>query len=1191
METKLDKNRMEKVRRRCNFVNGIEVAAEGSKGGLCLAWKEEIRVTLRNFSRWHIDVLIKEDNVEEWRYTGFYGSPYTKDKNAVWNILRRLDQEVEYPWLVIGDFNEILYSFEKSGGIQRDNKRMKAFRETSEECQLTDIGFSGVWFTWERGNLPETNIRERFDRGVANKKWSKLFPLGILQHLPYSTSDHCPLLLTIKKSPLFKENRKFHFEACWTMEEDIEMVIRDSWEANEGMLLKKLGKLQSCLAEWSRQNRKNNEGLKRKLLKDLEVMLEGELNDDSLAKIIDTKIHLNLEIDKDEMFWKQRARQNWLKLGDKNSAFFHRCALARRKANTISKLVMEEERVIEEESDILVEASSFFKIFSSQMERKILARKEEIQIALEGMGPTKAPGADGFPALFFQRYWHIVGQDVTDYCLGILNNAQDFGDFNNTDIVLIPKVPNPTQLVNFRPISLCTVVYKVVAKAIANRLQKIIDKCIDEVQSAFVPGRLITDNVLLAYEILHTIKQKRTGKKGVMVVKLDMTKAYDRVEWKLLKDVMNKMGFACEWVELLKRCFSSVNYAVNIKGTRGNLFKPSRGLRQGDPLSPFLFLICSEGLSSLMRTAKRQGLVKGAKASRRGPAISHLLFADDCILFGEASAKGAEILKGILKDYENCSGQCVNFSKSTIFFSPNTSEDRKEAVSNLLGVRVVVNPEKYLGLLNMVGRKKRESFQKLLDSISQRIEGWSNRILSLGGKEMESIFAQFWWQKGKGRKGIDWCQRAHLCRSKSEGGLGFCNMAQFNIAMLAKQGWRLLGNPTSLVSRVFKAKYFPTSYFLYSQLGNRNSYVWRSIWAARGILEKGLIWKVGTGTSISIDNDAWVPNLVNSRLLSSFTGLNDSKVDVLINGQNREWNKEMVENTFEAAEAEMILRIPLGKFPHDDILAWRGEPTGVLSVKSSYKLLQRYDPSAYAIQPDYIDFYKKLWCIDLPTKVKINMWKASWNYLPTRVNLHHKKLISDTSCPRCGLETKTMTHLFKECPISVEMWSYLSEVKLMQDSNVDFKQWLTSSIALLSLDVCRFFCGALWAIWGDRNARVHQKRGKTGQEITMFVRNYIKELDDVKHRATKAPKVVTRWKHPPFSFVKINFDGAYDVKNQSSLQVSWPEMVKGKFLTGNTLAHMLATDTLRKKEELYLEGRVPAFAEIVRRNESIREPG
>ncbi|KAA3474806.1 Endonuclease/exonuclease/phosphatase [Gossypium australe] len=191
METKLDKNRMEKVRRRCGFMNGIEVEVEGSRGGLCLAWKKEISVNLRSFSKWHIDALIKEDNVkEEWRYTGLYGSPYLKDKNTVWNLLRRLDQEANYPWLVEGDFNEILFSFEKSGGVQRDNKRMKAFRETLEDCQLVDIGYSS--------------------------------------HLPYSSSDHCPILLDTNKSNAFTGSRKFHFEALWTMEESLEEVIRES---------------------------------------------------------------------------------------------------------------------------------------------------------------------------------------------------------------------------------------------------------------------------------------------------------------------------------------------------------------------------------------------------------------------------------------------------------------------------------------------------------------------------------------------------------------------------------------------------------------------------------------------------------------------------------------------------------------------------------------------------------------------------------------------------------------------------------------------------------------------------------------------------------------------------------------------------------------------------------------------------
>lgn len=191
---------------------------------------------------------------------------------------------------------------------------------------------------------------------------------------------------------------------------------------------------------------------------------------------------------------------------------------------------------------------------------------EEIYVAVKGMGSTKAPGFDGFPALFFQKYWHIVGKDIGDFCLGVLNNGKDFEGLNLTEIILIPKTSKTTNIGNFRPISLCTVIYKIIAKTIANRLQEFIGRCIDNAQSAFVPGRLISDNVLIAYELLHTLRQKRTGKKRPMAIKLDMSKAYYRVEWAFLKEIMIRMGFAEEWVSLIMRCISTVSYVVTTNG-------------------------------------------------------------------------------------------------------------------------------------------------------------------------------------------------------------------------------------------------------------------------------------------------------------------------------------------------------------------------------------------------------------------------------------------------------------------------------------------------------------------------------------------------------------------------------------------------------------------------------------------------
>ncbi|KAA3485113.1 reverse transcriptase [Gossypium australe] len=334
------------------------------------------------------------------------------------------------------------------------------------------------------------------------------------------------------------------------------------------------------------------------------------------------------------------------------------------------------------------------------------------------------------PRFKFEKYWHIVGKDVEVFCLGILNEDKDFKSTNSTDVVLIPKTPNPTNFVNFRSISLCTVLYKIVAKTIANRLQNYIGRCIDSAQSAFVPGRLISNNMLIAYKILHTLRQKRTGKRGFMAVKLDMSKAYDRVEWGFLKDVMLRMGFAKEWVTLVMKCVSTVSYAVNINGNRGRIFQPTRGLRQGDPLNPYLFLICSEELSTLIRLAVREGVLKGVNASRRGLAISHLLFADDCILFGEATKERASFLKDILKEYEQCFNQCVNFNKLTIFFSCNTSRGTKSIKELDSRVRLLSQGEKEI----------------FIKSVLQAIPNYAMTCFllpkSLYG-ELENIFAKF----------------------------------------------------------------------------------------------------------------------------------------------------------------------------------------------------------------------------------------------------------------------------------------------------------------------------------------------------------------------------------------------------------------------------------------------------------------
>ena len=226
------------------------------------------------------------------------------------------------------------------------------------------------------------------------------------------------------------------------------------------------------------------------------------------------------------------------------------------------------------------------------------------------MAPLKAPRSDNMPPLFYQHYWGLISEDVSQSVLNFLNSASLPEHLNRTFITLIPKKKNPEHASEFRPISLCNVLYKIFSKVLVNRLKRILPKIITEHQSAFTKSRLISDNILVAFESLHSM-QKHNGKDGFMAIKLNMSKAYDRVEWPYLEAVMRKMGFNDKWIKLLMLCVTTVSYSILVNGEPKGLIHPSRGIRQGDPISPFLFLLCTEGLHGLISKAAGQGDIRG----------------------------------------------------------------------------------------------------------------------------------------------------------------------------------------------------------------------------------------------------------------------------------------------------------------------------------------------------------------------------------------------------------------------------------------------------------------------------------------------------------------------------------------------------------------------------------------------------
>lgn len=246
-------------------------------------------------------------------------------------------------------------------------------------------------------------------------------------------------------------------------------------------------------------------------------------------------------------------------------------------------------------------------------------------------------------------------------CIRVLNSNELLRELNKMVVVLIPRKDEPEHMGDLRPISLCNVLYKIISKVLLNRLKLVLPTLISSEQSAFLKGRLITDNVQIAVEAFHFLKRKRQGEKGVAALKLDMSKAYNRLEWGFLKEMMKTMGFGDRWVKFVMMCVSSVCYSIL---TGGELVGPiilERGLCQGDPLSLYLLILCAEGLSLLLSKVTQQGKVHGCRVVKGVPSVSHLAFADDALLFFKAKWQKSEEVKRLLVKCKSALGQCVNF--------------------------------------------------------------------------------------------------------------------------------------------------------------------------------------------------------------------------------------------------------------------------------------------------------------------------------------------------------------------------------------------------------------------------------------------------------------------------------------------------------------------------------------------------
>lgn len=460
----------------------------------------------------------------------------------------------------------------------------------------------------------------------------------------------------------------------------------------------------------------------------------------------------------------------------------------------------------------------------------------------------------------------------------------------------------------------------------------------------------------------------------------------------------------------------------------------------------------------------------------------------------------------MLNNYEKCSGQSVNFLKSGIFYSANVRRDLQHQLSSVLGVFNDLSNSKYLGLPSLVGRSKKRVFGYLKDKASTRIQSWQPKPISRAGKsvlernvaqaipsytmpcfllpktlcqELERKFNNYWWSSGKvERKGLNWLSWRNMSYSKNSGGMGFRDLYGFNIALLGKHCWKFMHNPSSLVSRVFKAKYFPSTTVLKATKGQGSSFIWTGIWQAKEELVKGFRWVLGDGKDIVATKDPWLRQKANFVVEDSHRYAGRSElVSTLVDADTRSWRVNIIQHLFLEEDALAIVNTPIPQREVKDRVAWVSTKTGQYTAKSGYHYWVERNLGSNVIH--HHEGWKKIWKLNIPHKLKIFLWHFCRNTMPIRWRIRSRGIIVPITCPLCNNDVEYMLHLFFDCNFAADCWAHANAMQDMTEVEAA-PSWLLDKLATASVEELVKISMVLWGIWNWRNRKVWDNKSVTG---------------------------------------------------------------------------------------------------------------
>lgn len=1188
IETHMGGNQAQKIASIIGYGGHTRVDAMGFSGGIWIYWKPEF-VTVEPILKHHqhITMNITRVGAQPWYFTAVYASPDPSKRKELWDELKEFARTHNKPWLLAGDFNDTRFPSERSSSCSETTRRSRLFNDWIDDMQLVEVEFAGAAHTWARGLTPETRHSGRLDRALCNGDWSMRFDKAKVKHLPALQSDHCPILVSPNGfTPLKSLNRPFKFQASWLTHEKFQELIHDKWDKNE-TLMRALGKLSVELQTWNREVFGNIFRQKRHIMariSGIQAILSTQ-HDRGLLKL-ESRLRRELDdiLEREELLWYQKARIDWIKNGDRNTSFFQLSTIIRRWKNKVVAVKGDDGLWIHEKDLVKNHFVSYFtKLFTEEGSTyhidvphdvfQELPRRDwdtiskpfstiEIDMVIKQLGALKAPGPDGYQALFYQKNWDLIAPSVHKQVMEVLSGKRMPELMNETFIVLIPKTEHPELASQFRPIGLCNVAYKIITKVIVNRLKPHLPFFISNTQASFVPGRQITDNIVIFQEVLHTMRKKQ-GATGYMAIKIDFEKAYDRLRWSFIRDTMLQMNLPLLLVNIIMECVTTASLRVLWNGEPTDSFKPTRGVRQGDPLSPYLFVMCMERFYQTIEEAIVENRWKPIRASRNGPLLSNLFFADDVVLFAEAKEDQAMVIRECLERFCGASGQKVSLPKSRVYFSNNTDPLVQQEICNKLGMESTQDLGLYLGMPTLTSRVTKETFSHLCEKIDRRLTGWKAKYLSLAGRitlanSTISTMAMYSMQTAKLPKGTcdgidkrikrfiwggtDERRTTHLISWENlqkpieKGGIAVKSSRQANAAFLTKLGWRVLTEPTSLWSRVLRYKYCKgrcdVDMFV-PKAGSSN--VWGGITTNSKVLCEGMRSAVGNGANTLFWDHKWaaaVPlcEVVTQPIPADIAGATVEEMW----SHEQGWKWEVFAPYLEQEHLKLIQAHELKNDPNlADLIYWQGNSKGKFSIKSAISIMRNDSDSIDD------DCWNMIWSAPVQQRIRAFMWVVCHDRVMGNLNRFKRNMTDNPRCAICDAREDSTLHIIRDCPMAKVIWNrlggpadhahfYHSPLKKWVSENLNHKDeegypvWAT------------YFGIALWWIWRWRNNAIFGRQDAIPIDQGAFLqvrydetRRVIDGMYDVTSNGSR-PKNETyiRWTPPHDGWYSLNVDGA-----------------------------------------------------------------